>query len=206
LMYAVLNKEYMNIGAMLANYTVELIYPYCNSADDYDPLRPIYHISYNEYISERNGLHDDLEEIFSRYIQDIANEEFEEANLVSDVVAAIIGHSSPLATTLSGAMLCYTIYTNINNDEFDFNELFEDIPLPPMIESIDFNTAIRKLAQDGAFDDLFTVSGVTTNFIYARAGKGEVLAQEIKFTLAYNLEAITVATRGSMEITLRVNY
>lgn len=167
--------------------------------------------AYNRYLqvwSERAQFLDNYRQAFIQtfeyYIDKICDGEFVLYDLLNDVIRILEDNENEYASVLKTIVIVAQIYGNLNNPDFDYNELFSDVELPPQIEGIDYNVLINKYAEEGAFNDIISIADMGNEYVLNDAN--EVIAQIITIDISLNFDLLLVSTSAHLNIELQLNF
>lgn len=147
---------------------------------------------------------EDFETLVNTHLNAYINNQFNIKALIEDFTGFIDNNAndSGVAIYKSGMVLAM-ILANTNNENVDYNELFDSVKLPDEIKDIDFNTLIKQTLRDkNVYKNLFVVEDVEIQFVTNEEGQivKEVLTLTVKTQYDIMISSMDVSTIFTFEI------
>ena len=143
-----------------------------------------------------------LSNVVTKHVDKFVNDTFDYAELIEDASNVINNYSTDSIKILthSAMMLaCVSMY----DENIDYNEVFDFVELPNMVESVDYNVLMKKLANPDTYAEMLTFRDVEVEHVFDDNGN---LVKEI-FTVEFKLDfdAMITSIDANLVLTLEVD-
>ena len=154
--------------------------------------------------SENTTAINELKNIINFHLTAYIRDEFIPADLITDLTTYIDQYCDEPTSIYAKTSAVLGIILFGQEENIDYNELFENVELPPEIQSVDFNKLIKETLRDKDTYDILSINDVKVDYI--TDDQGNIIKEVLTVSLKANYDILLSSLDADLTLTIEINF